>query len=253
MDSLSSTVQQKYKDSLILTQTVLMISFLQLLKQEWRKDHIFYQKLMRSIFSNFVSLFKQISKNNKGKEEWPLLQDSLKKFLQSANLGPSEQIVKVKENNKKMQRFILAQKNNIDGQTFNCLQKLSEFLEDFSLQESQSYLLETFRDPYKEQGVTQENQKLQEQQVPQDLVIISENSSERSSSVNSEQPKKNYTLVLDLDETLVHYSDENGEGKVYFRPHLDYFLKEMVKYFELMIFTAAQQDYADTVINIIDP
>lgn len=105
-----------------------------------------------------------------------------------------------------------------------------------------------------DQGVTQEAQKPPEfQQVQQDLVMISENSSEKSSSGNSEQPKKNYTLVLDLDETLVHYSDENGEGKVYFRPHLDYFLKEMTKHFELMIFTAAQQDYADTVIDIIDP
>lgn len=56
--------------------------------------------------------------------------------------------------------------------------------------------------------------------------------------MNTEQ-QKNYTLVLDLDETLVHYSEEEGEGKIFFRPHLDYFLKEMNKHYEMMIFTAA--------------
>lgn len=70
-------------------------------------------------------------------------------------------------------------------------------------------------------------------------------------SMNSEE-KPFYTLVLDLDETLIHYKEENNEGRVHFRPHLDYFLKEAVKNFELMIFTAAQQDYADAVIDLID-
>jgi len=68
-------------------------------------------------------------------------------------------------------------------------------------------------------------------------VAISETSSERSVSVNINDKK--FTLVLDLDETLVHYSEDSGEGWVLFRPHLEYFLVETSKHFELMVFTAA--------------
>ena len=96
--------------------------------------------------------------------------------------------------------------------------------------------METFRGPFEEHGATKDTSHVM--QSNKGLVSISENSSERSSSVNSEG-KIGYTLVLDLDETLVHYKEENNEGRVHFRPHLDFFLKEAGKNFELMIFTAA--------------
>ncbi len=48
-----------------------------------------------------------------------------------------------------------------------------------------------------------------------------------------------YTLVLDLDETLVHYYEHNGEGKFRIRPGCEKFLKEMSELYEVVIFTAA--------------
>jgi CTD small phosphatase-like protein 2 len=48
-----------------------------------------------------------------------------------------------------------------------------------------------------------------------------------------------YTLVLDLDETLVHYYENNGESKFRIRPGCDKFLKEMSELYEVVIFTAA--------------
>ena len=48
-----------------------------------------------------------------------------------------------------------------------------------------------------------------------------------------------YCLVLDLDETLVHYYEANGEGKFRIRPGCDKFLTEMSKLYEIVIFTAA--------------
>jgi Dullard-like phosphatase family protein len=64
--------------------------------------------------------------------------------------------------------------------------------------------------------------------------------------------KYTYTLVVDLDETLVHYIEEENRAFVQVRPYADYFLTEMGKYFEIVIFTAAAEDYADIVLNELD-
>jgi len=58
-------------------------------------------------------------------------------------------------------------------------------------------------------------------------------------------PKKPFTLVLDLDETLIHFRiDKNNENKglLRIRPGLNAFLKEMYNIYELVIFTASTQD-----------
>ena len=66
----------------------------------------------------------------------------------------------------------------------------------------------------------------------------------------SEQAAKQYTLVLDLDETLVHYV--TSEKKFKLRPGCLWFLKEMSKTFEIIVFTAAAKDYADFILDIIE-
>jgi len=62
-----------------------------------------------------------------------------------------------------------------------------------------------------------------------------------------------YTLVLDLDETLVHFFEQNGTGTFGIRPGMHEFLQRMSSAgYELVIFTASTQDYADWVIDQID-
>ena len=61
-----------------------------------------------------------------------------------------------------------------------------------------------------------------------------------------------YTLVLDLDETLVHYMETEEQGQYLTRPYLENFLIEVKKYFELVVFTAAVQDYADWILDDFD-
>lgn len=63
-----------------------------------------------------------------------------------------------------------------------------------------------------------------------------------------------FTLVLDLDETLVHYYELPGQsdGNFRVRPGCIEFLKEMSQLYEVVIFTAAMQDYADWVLDSVD-
>ena len=61
--------------------------------------------------------------------------------------------------------------------------------------------------------------------------------------------KYKYTLVLDLDETLVHYIEEENSAYVQVRPYADYFLKELSPFFEIVLFTAAEEDYTDIVLK----
>ena len=68
---------------------------------------------------------------------------------------------------------------------------------------------------------------------------------------------KFYTLVLDLDETLIHFeagnnTNEEEEGFYMIRPGCCRFLRELSKLYEIVVFTAAMPDYADWILDQID-
>ncbi|KAG4124412.1 hypothetical protein ERO13_D10G038900v2 [Gossypium hirsutum] len=81
--------------------------------------------------------------------------------------------------------------------------------------------------------------------------------------------RKPITLVLDLDETLVHSTlepcdDADFTFTVFFnmkehtvyvkqRPHLHKFLEKVAEMFEVVIFTASQSIYAEQLLDILDP
>nr|XP_043620958.1 uncharacterized protein LOC122592728 isoform X1 [Erigeron canadensis] len=81
--------------------------------------------------------------------------------------------------------------------------------------------------------------------------------------------RKTVTLVLDLDETLVHSSLEHSddadftfpvlidsiEHTVYVkqRPYLKEFLERVSKMFQIVVFTASQSIYAKQLLDILDP
>lgn len=77
-----------------------------------------------------------------------------------------------------------------------------------------------------------------------------------------------HTLVLDLDETLVccslkpiekphcefsiTYLGEKYDVYVRFRPYVFYFLETMSKHFEIVVFTASIQPYAEKLCNLLN-
>ena len=67
--------------------------------------------------------------------------------------------------------------------------------------------------------------------------------------------RKPYSLILDLDETLIHFkvnNEDESEGVLQIRPGVIQFLEQVGKYYELIIFTAATQDYGDLLIDSIE-
>ncbi|KIZ06781.1 CTD small phosphatase-like protein 2 [Monoraphidium neglectum] len=83
---------------------------------------------------------------------------------------------------------------------------------------------------------------------------------------------KQKTLVLDLDETLVHSTLDGAPGSegahfhfpvhfngaehmvhVRMRPHMRDFLERTSELFEVVVFTASQKVYAEKLLNILDP
>ncbi|XP_077227096.1 uncharacterized protein LOC143860392 [Tasmannia lanceolata] len=81
--------------------------------------------------------------------------------------------------------------------------------------------------------------------------------------------RKPVTLVLDLDETLVHSTLDHCDGAdftfpVFFnlkehtvyvrqRPYLQIFLERVAEMFEIIVFTASQSIYAEQLLDILDP
>ena len=65
---------------------------------------------------------------------------------------------------------------------------------------------------------------------------------------NKKDKKKVFTLVLDLDETIISYQ----KGTFIPRPGLDKFLTEINKLYEIIVFTSATQSYADSILDSID-
>ena len=67
--------------------------------------------------------------------------------------------------------------------------------------------------------------------------------------------KKKFSLVLDLDETLISFKlnkENNDEGVLKLRPNLYNFLDNVMKYYEIILFTEASQSYIDLLINALE-
>jgi len=79
-----------------------------------------------------------------------------------------------------------------------------------------------------------------------------------------------YTLILDLDETLIHsdftlskegffkyfefyFESEPVCFNLFLRPGLEEFLDFVKDRFEVIVFTASKQEYADWILNYLDP
>lgn len=81
---------------------------------------------------------------------------------------------------------------------------------------------------------------------------------------------KKKTLILDMDETLIHadfdgkfdhhdktirftYENQEVSVEIFLRPGVLEFLQKVCEIFEIFIFTASKKEYADAVLDYLDP
>ena len=68
-----------------------------------------------------------------------------------------------------------------------------------------------------------------------------------------EPTSKQFTLILDLDETIINFKIKSTkEGVLRARPFLFGFLEEMSHYYELIVWTSATEAYANSLIDAIE-
>ncbi len=79
------------------------------------------------------------------------------------------------------------------------------------------------------------------------------------------------TLIFDLDETLIHSTlltaskpeeinkdfeialNSGAKYSISVRPYMTKCLAHLAQYYEMAVFTAAEQSYADKIIDYLDP
>ena len=65
--------------------------------------------------------------------------------------------------------------------------------------------------------------------------------------------KKQFTLILDLNETLINFKLQAGrEGYVRIRPYLFIFLEEVSQFYELILFTTATEAFTESIQEVIE-
>ena len=65
---------------------------------------------------------------------------------------------------------------------------------------------------------------------------------------------KNYTLILDIDETLFHFKineDDDEQGVLKIRPGVFQFIDEIKEYYEIILFSEAEKNYTELITDAV--
>ncbi len=232
-------------------------------------------ELVTELKNNSLSkLINRLKTINSDIENYSLL-NAKERILESYEILLNETIEEMKKstqfNSKEKEKTVsnLIDKSKIEDKLVDTIINDSDFLisNTQSMQLMQLDYLNTIKEESFEEGVnTQEhdynensneknnfstpNTKEKLQIYGEDLNEVVESKEFKDDEYflpSSKEPHKN-TLVLDLDETLVHYVEDSENAFIQVRPGAEDFLEEMANYYELVIFTAAMQDVSNKYI-----
>ncbi len=100
-----------------------------------------------------------------------------------------------------------------------------------------------------------QNKIHQDSNYKEEILLFNKNNSNLEIPYLNEKLSKDkkFTLILNLDDTLINMKyDKLGRGILKLRPNLFFFLNEVNKIFEIIIFTVENKEYVDTIIKIIE-
>ena len=100
-----------------------------------------------------------------------------------------------------------------------------------------------------------QNKIHQDSNYKEEILLFNKNNSNLEIPYLNEKLSKDkkFTLILNLDDTLINMKyDKLGRGILKLRPNLFFFLNEVNKIFEIIIFTIENKEYVDSIIKIIE-
>ena len=259
----------KNNDNIIITSSINLLIFMIILSYDISYYPNYFQNFRLILNKNFLLLKINffllietilsflINNNNYNNKNEILMQklnnivnNNLKIINNNNNENNFDSISKINHNCREIVnniKFILNQyKNNINNEfikVFNILSKIS--LKNLS----KFYFEKIFKIQNKNRSISYYSKYSNK--------IINEVIMHKNKSVPfiKEKLKKKFSLVLDLDETLINMKIKNNEINNYilhYRPYLQNFLYTLKSYFEIILFTSASNKYADPILNEIE-
>ena len=192
----------------------------------------FYKSVENNYYQDFIDIFSSISKITEI--------DIHNYFYNHLFINPSIDRPKPKKNfvkshTKKYENYKMNSETNenIMQRPSMPITKISDDLRDINaLVENDIKLF------YKQKNKEEENN-----------IILNYEKNRPSIPFLKNKNQKKYTLVLDLEETLVHI---NQSGECILRPGLYHFLREIKPYYELVSFSNESKYSSEPIINIIE-
>ena len=224
-----------------LGQDINEVVVLDILKDNFKQIYNYYNMIIENIYSNTIEIN---DKTNNMSFENNILQKKISyyKFPECLKIN----ILKI---NDKKKSYIISDffKNALNSIEFN----IKDFKNFYNL-----YLNKSSDNLFIQQYF--HNKRIYSL-IPCPLISHSNSEKKIIPPINLE--KYNYSLILDLDETLIHlereyYTFNNTHNiknkKLTLRPGLINFLEKMKKIYEIILFTFSPNDYADSIIDVIE-
>ena len=252
--------KQIIKESIILERWVIFMILFMHLERILAENKYAILKMITLIYQNLVYYLKLIylDRKNCASTETLII---YKAFLKQSILPQNVDFYRFEISKPELIKFIKNSVNSmkdflIDCQSLNNarISRSITFLLSSELKAeldvNLDYLLDTFCDYFVAKGIVTIDYPEDEDKDTNDQTHCN---SLATPFIRSPIDSREFTLILDLDETLVHFTQTVDGGQVLLRPHVHRFLHEMERYYEIVVFTAAQQDYADWIIDRLDP
>ena len=203
------------------------------------KENIWVDKLRQMIKDNLT----HIELNNKEYVYFLMLHNNINYKNQSSN-----NLLEIKFYNNKLEKYIrlflnTLSNNNLKINFCELFENLENLSEDNLLYFFKSKIIRVINQNASVAGIESSSYK----------ILLNENNIQLP-YLKNKCPKK-FSLVLDLDETLISFKlepNEENKGTIRFRPYLDSFLQKVKEKYEIIVFTSGTQEYADPLEDAIE-